>query len=105
LNNLRWLKRFSTAWRHHVPPEMLILEVTETTAMSNPDESVRVLTELTNAGVKASIDDFGTGYSSLLYLKRLPACELKIDRAFVKELSGKARMPPLSRRLWLSQNT
>ena len=75
---------------HHVPPEMLILEVTETTAMSNPDESVRVLTELTKAGVKASIDDFGTGYSSLLYLKRLPSCELKIDRAFVKELSGES---------------
>ena len=73
--------------RHHVPPQSLILEVTETTAMTNPDESVRVLTELTDAGVKASIDDFGTGYSSLLYLKRLPACELKIDRAFVKELS------------------
>lgn len=73
---------------HQLPPESLILEVTETTAMNNPDESVRVLTELTNAGVKASIDDFGTGYSSLLYLKRLPACELKIDRAFVKDLSG-----------------
>lgn len=74
--------------RHQIPPDSLILEVTETTAMNNPDESVRVLTELTRAGVKASIDDFGTGYSSLLYLKRLPACELKIDRAFVKELSG-----------------
>jgi len=74
--------------RHKIPPHTLILEVTETTAMNNPDESVRVLTELTDAGVKASIDDFGTGYSSLLYLKRLPACELKIDRAFVKELSG-----------------
>nr|WP_318384655.1 EAL domain-containing protein [uncultured Enterobacter sp.] len=73
--------------RNEVPPEKLILEVTETTAMTNPEESVRVLTELTDAGVKASIDDFGTGYSSLLYLKRLPACELKIDRAFVKELS------------------
>lgn len=76
--------------RHSVPPGMLILEVTETTAMNNPDESVRVLTALTDAGVKASIDDFGTGYSSLLYLKRLPACELKIDRAFVKELSGES---------------
>ena len=74
--------------KHEVPPDTLILEVTETTAMTNPDESVRVLTELTDAGVQASIDDFGTGYSSLLYLKRLPACELKIDRAFVRELNS-----------------
>ena len=74
--------------RHTIPPEMLILEVTETTAMSHPDESVRILTALTERGVKASIDDFGTGYSSLLYLKRLPACELKIDKAFINDLSG-----------------
>ncbi|SNY75930.1 bifunctional diguanylate cyclase/phosphodiesterase [Enterobacter sp. CC120223-11] len=73
---------------HRIPPELLILEVTETTAMHNPEQSVEVLTRLTELGVKASIDDFGTGYSSLLYLKRLPACELKIDRAFVKELRG-----------------
>jgi len=78
----------SSLARHRIPPHTLILEVTETTAMNNPDESVRVLTELTQAGVKASIDDFGTGYSSLLYLKKLPACELKIDRAFVKDLKG-----------------
>lgn len=71
---------------HQIPAELLTLEVTETTAMRNPDESVRILTELTQLGVKASIDDFGTGYSSLLYLKRLPASELKIDRAFVNEL-------------------
>jgi diguanylate cyclase (GGDEF)-like protein len=73
--------------KHQIPPEMLTLEVTETTAMRNPDESVRILTALTDLGVRASIDDFGTGYSSLLYLKRLPASELKIDRAFVNELS------------------
>ncbi|MGD8163475.1 putative bifunctional diguanylate cyclase/phosphodiesterase [Pantoea sp. FN0307] len=73
--------------KHHIPPHLLTLEVTETTAMRNPDESVRILTALTDLGVNASIDDFGTGYSSLLYLKRLPASELKIDRAFVNELS------------------
>ena len=72
--------------QHEIPPELLTLEVTETTAMRDPDESARILTELTKLGVKASIDDFGTGYSSLLYLKRLPASELKIDRAFVNEL-------------------
>ncbi|MBE5254043.1 putative bifunctional diguanylate cyclase/phosphodiesterase [Mixta mediterraneensis] len=72
--------------KYEIPPELLTLEVTETTAMRDPDESVRILTELTQFGVKASIDDFGTGYSSLLYLKRLPASELKIDRAFVHEL-------------------
>lgn len=79
----------ATLKKHDVPADKLILEVTETTAMNNPDESVRVLTKLTELGVKASIDDFGTGYSSLLYLKRLPASELKIDRAFVRELSRK----------------
>lgn len=73
--------------KHQIPPHLLTLEVTETTAMLNPDESVRILTALTDLGVNASIDDFGTGYSSLLYLKRLPASELKIDRAFVNELS------------------
>ncbi|MDZ7277313.1 EAL domain-containing protein [Pantoea eucrina] len=75
--------------RHDIPADLLTLEVTETTAMRHPEESVRILTELTESGVRASIDDFGTGYSSLLYLKRLPASELKIDRAFVKELQAK----------------
>jgi len=76
--------------KHQILPELLTLEVTETTAMRDPDESVRILTELTKLGVKASIDDFGTGYSSLLYLKRLPASELKIDRAFVNELHAQS---------------
>src|SRR5471032_99435 len=75
-----------TVERHHIPPAMLTLEVTETTAMRNPDVSVAILERLTQFGVKASIDDFGTGYSSLLYLKRLPASELKIDGAFIKDL-------------------
>ncbi|MGK4855774.1 EAL domain-containing protein, partial [Salmonella enterica] len=72
--------------RHSIRRDFLILEITVTTAMNMPEQSVAILTRLTELGVKASIDDFGTGYSSLLFLKRLPACELKIDRAFVHDL-------------------
>ncbi|HZP04202.1 MAG TPA: EAL domain-containing protein [Terracidiphilus sp.] len=68
-------------------PKHLILEITESTAMRDPNTSMNILQKLHEMGVRISIDDFGTGYSSLLYLKRLPAGELKIDRGFVRELS------------------
>jgi diguanylate cyclase (GGDEF)-like protein len=68
-------------------PGSLILEITESTAMQDPANSVGILQKLHKMGVRISIDDFGTGYSSLIYLKRLPADELKIDRGFVRELS------------------
>ncbi|CAI8751417.1 Uncharacterized signaling protein PA1727 [Pseudomonas sp. IT-P12] len=71
---------------HHLPANCLTLEITETTAMSDADASMTVLNELSQMGVDLSIDDFGTGYSSLMYLKRLPANELKIDRGFVRDL-------------------
>jgi diguanylate cyclase (GGDEF)-like protein len=74
--------------RHRIPPAMLTVEVTETVAMRSPETTIETLQKLTDMGVKASIDDFGTGYSSLLYLKRLPASELKIDRAFVRDMSA-----------------
>jgi diguanylate cyclase (GGDEF)-like protein len=72
--------------RHRLPANSLTLEITETTAMRDADASMTVLQKLSDMGVDLSIDDFGTGYSSLMYLKRLPANELKIDRGFVRDL-------------------
>lgn len=73
--------------RHSLDARHLVLEVTESTAMRDAEASLEVLNRLSALGVSISIDDFGTGYSSLLYLKRLPANELKIDRGFVTELA------------------
>ncbi|WP_205757502.1 putative bifunctional diguanylate cyclase/phosphodiesterase [Lysobacter enzymogenes] len=75
-----------TLARHRLEPDLLTLEVTESTAMRDPEQSLATLQRLSDLGVHISIDDFGTGYSSLLYLKRLPARELKIDRGFVSNL-------------------
>lgn len=77
----------STLLLHSLEPRYLTLEITETTAMHDVDVSTVILERLHDMGVKIAIDDFGTGYSSLLYLKRLPASELKIDRGFIRNLS------------------
>ena len=77
-----------TLARHGLPARCLTLEVTESTAMRDAENSLKILQKIADLGVGISIDDFGTGYSSLLYLKRLPANELKIDRGFVRDLSS-----------------
>jgi diguanylate cyclase len=76
--------------RHGLEPRCLTLEITESTAMRDTQASMSILQQLHEMGVRISIDDFGTGYSSLLYLKRLPASELKIDRGFVCDLGHDA---------------
>jgi diguanylate cyclase (GGDEF)-like protein len=68
------------------PPRYLILEITETTTMADPERALEILERITQMGVRISIDDFGTGYSSLSYLKKLPANEIKIDKSFVMEM-------------------
>ena len=64
----------------------IIMELTETAVMTDPDDALRVMKELNGQGIRLSIDDFGTGYSSLSYLKQLPVDEIKIDRSFVMEM-------------------
>ena len=67
-------------------PTWLELELTESAVMTNPEESVAVLEQLSRMGVLVSVDDFGTGYSSMSYLRRFPIDKLKIDRGFVRDL-------------------
>ena len=74
--------------RHGVAPELLELELTETALMSNAERTIVVLGKLKKIGVKVAIDDFGTGYSSLAYLQRFPIDKLKIDIAFVRNITS-----------------
>ena len=69
-----------------VPPDRLIVEVTETALLIDPEHAARVLAELADAGVKISLDDFGRGQTSLGYLSALPVHELKIDRSLVSDM-------------------
>jgi EAL domain-containing protein (putative c-di-GMP-specific phosphodiesterase class I) len=70
--------------RHGLPPARLILELTETAALSGSGEGLDMISKLRELGVGISIDDYGTGLSTLEYLKKIPATEIKIDQSFVK---------------------
>lgn len=72
--------------RSGLDPSRIVLELTETSAVTNAAESLEVLTRLRLDGFQLSIDDFGTGYSSMVQLSRMPFTEVKIDRSFVRNL-------------------
>jgi diguanylate cyclase (GGDEF)-like protein/PAS domain S-box-containing protein len=78
-----------------LPPERLWLELTETALFEEADAPLPVLHELKELGVRLVLDDFGTGYSSLAYLQRFPLDALKIDRAFVAEMTQDPRAAAL----------
>ena len=71
---------------HSVKPELITLEITESSIMSDPVFAVSILNKFKELGFNLSIDDFGTGYSSLSYVKKLPVNEIKVDRSFVKDV-------------------
>nr|WP_235937629.1 EAL domain-containing protein [Marinobacter caseinilyticus] len=89
-NNLRepefplFVQRLMTSYSRH--RGHIILEVTETSMMLDPVNSLRALRSLHATGIPLSIDDFGSGYSSLSYIKQLPASEIKIDRSLITDL-------------------
>ncbi|MBK8816073.1 MAG: bifunctional diguanylate cyclase/phosphodiesterase [Methylococcaceae bacterium] len=69
-----------------IQPEWIMLEITESSVMTDPESALGIIERLHKMGYRFSIDDFGTGYSSLAYLKRLPLTEIKIDKGFVLDI-------------------
>jgi diguanylate cyclase (GGDEF)-like protein/PAS domain S-box-containing protein len=80
-----------------VDPSTLTAEITESTAMADPDRTHRVLRDLHSWGLRLAIDDFGTGYSSLSRLKHMPVDVLKIDREFVRHVDRDVRLAGMVR--------
>ena len=69
-----------------IKPEWIMLEITESSVMTEPESALTIIRRLHELGYRFSIDDFGTGYSSLAYLKKLPLTEIKIDKGFVMDI-------------------
>jgi EAL domain-containing protein (putative c-di-GMP-specific phosphodiesterase class I) len=69
-----------------IKPEWIMLEITESSVMNDPESALEIIERLHGMGYQFSIDDYGTGYSSLAYLKKMPLTELKIDKSFVKDI-------------------
>jgi diguanylate cyclase (GGDEF)-like protein/PAS domain S-box-containing protein len=80
----------SALTKYSIPSALLELELTETSLMLNTERTMECLRNLRQRGIKVSVDDFGTGYSSLAYLRRFPIDKLKIDIAFIRDVTTNA---------------
>ena len=79
-------KLLKTIKLYNIPPSFIKLELTESVAINNLNDTIEKMTELKSYGFKISMDDFGTGYSSLSYLKNLPFDIIKIDKSFILDV-------------------
>ncbi len=77
----------------------LVLEMTESALVEDPDVAAARLMQLRDLGVRLAIDDFGTGYSSLSYLRQFPIDIIKIDRSFINAITDRAQVPAIVRGL------
>ena len=88
VNDLGFADEVSAALRRReLPGSSLVVELTETSLLADPDTAAHVLDRLVSAGVRVAVDDFGAGYASLLYLRRFPVAVLKLDRSLVQGLT------------------
>ena len=85
--NRRLLATIVSALEHsHLPPSRLQIEITESTLLDAGEQTLAMLRDLRELGVRAALDDFGTGYSSLNYLRKFPFDKIKIDKSFVDDI-------------------
>lgn len=85
-----WTNASTCLQKHAFQAGQLEFEVTESTVMSDVEDSAEVLGRLKALGIRISVDDFGTGYSSLAYLRRFPLDTVKIDRSFIRDMTTNA---------------
>ncbi|MBG9992162.1 sensor domain-containing protein [Pseudoalteromonas sp. NZS37] len=74
--------------KNELPSYFLELEITEGTVMDDPKEAIAIMRSLSARGIHLAMDDFGTGYSSLAYLKQFPLNTLKVDKAFIDDMTN-----------------
>ncbi len=93
-------------YRYQLNPENLLIELTETNIMKDPENTIRQIHQLKNdnPGLRFAIDDFGTGYSSLNFLSRLPLDTIKIDRSFIIDIQEEQNLKVVSAIINLAEN-